>query len=318
MDIVNPKTNLPMTIVGSVYRDAAGGSFPIIGGVPRFTEIDNYAENFGVQWNKFARTQLDHDSLSLSRDRLFAETNWDFASIDGQAVLEVGSGAGRFTKAFLENSRAELWSVDYSDAVSANWESNKHIAPGRFHLFQASIYDLPFSDNSFDKVFCLGVLQHTPSFSGSLKALIDKAKVGGEIVVDFYPIKGWYTKLHAKYIFRPLTKRLSHHALMSLIDKTIDFWMFLYLALTKSRLHVATRFLPICDIRGTLPKSLSKAELREWIFLDTFDMFSPEYDNPQRISDVVEMFEGHGAKVTFAGYVPYASFKAAVVRGVKL
>ena len=62
---------------------------------------------------------------------------------------------------------------------------------------------------AFDKVFCFGVLQHTPDFQSSVKALISKTKPGGEVVVDFYPIKGWWTKVHAKYIFRPWTKRMS-------------------------------------------------------------------------------------------------------------
>ena len=55
--------------------------------------------------------------------------------------------------------------------------------PERFHLFQASIYEMPFPDNSFHKVFCLGVLQHTPDFEQSIQSLVQKAKTGGEIVV---------------------------------------------------------------------------------------------------------------------------------------
>jgi len=42
---------------------------------------------------------------------------------------------------------------------------------------------MPFPNNSFDKVFCFGVLQHTPDFDASIKVLIEKAKPGGEIVV---------------------------------------------------------------------------------------------------------------------------------------
>ena len=73
---------------------------------------------------------------------------------------------------------------------------------------------MPFPDGSFDKVFCLGVLQHTPDFEASVRALVVKARPGGEIVVDFYPIRGWWTKLNAKYLLRPLTKRMSHDRLL--------------------------------------------------------------------------------------------------------
>jgi ubiquinone/menaquinone biosynthesis C-methylase UbiE len=120
----------------------------------------------------------------------------------GKRGAGVGMGDGRFSKVVLENTKGTLYSVDYSDAVTANFRNNGDIAPDRFNLFQASIYEMPFHDNSFDKVFCFGVLQHTPDFDASVKALIKKAKPGGEIVVDFYPIKGWWTKIHAKYLLR--------------------------------------------------------------------------------------------------------------------
>ena len=82
---------------------------------------------------------------------------------------------------------------------------------------------------------------------------------------------------------------------------------------------IFNRFLPVCDIRGTLPHNLSKEELREWVVLDTFDMFSPEHDHPQRISTVRKWFEESGMKVTFADYVIFGKekFSAAVVKGIK-
>jgi hypothetical protein len=74
----------------------------------------------------------------------------------------------------------------------------------------------------------------------------------------------------------------------------------------------------MCDINRTLPGDLSKEDLREWVILDTFDMFSPAYDNPQRISTVKKWMQEAGADVTFADFVTYANnIKAAVVKGVK-
>ena len=176
---------------------------------------------------------------------------------------------------------------------------------------------MPFPDNSFDKVFCLGVLQHTPNFEDSVSALISKAKPGGEIVVDFYPINGWWTKINAKYMLRPAFKRFDHNRLMQMVEANIGWLMKAEALLHNLRLGVLARFLPIVDIKGTLPKYLSEAEQREWAILDTFDMFSPEYDNPQRINNVASMFERNGADVTFAGFEHFEGFSAAVVRGIK-
>ena len=178
---------------------------------------------------------------------------------------------------------------------------------------------MPFPDHSFDKVFCFGVLQHTPDFKQSVKALVDKTKPGGELVVDFYPVRGWWTKVHAKYIFRPITKRMSHEKLLRRIEKNAGWLMKLYFFFDKIGIGKLTnRFLPIVDIKGTLPTGLSKAELREWVILDTFDMFSPEHDHPQKITTIEKWFREFGMNVTFAGFTRFGShFSAATVKGFK-
>ena len=319
VELINPRNKQPLQRVGADFFDLSGNKFPLVKGVLRISDADNYTDSFGLQWNKFDKTQLDREEVghTVSRQRFFAETHWDTQDLTGKNILEVGSGAGRFSQVVLSSTSATLYSIDYSDAVTANFKNNGSIAVNRFHLFQASIYEMPFPDDSFDKVFCLGVLQHTPNFSESIKALISKAKPGGEIVVDFYPIKGWWTKINAKYLLRPVFKSLDHSKLMQKIEANIDWLMKAEALLHRVGLGVLARFLPLVDINGTLPKYLSKVEKREWAILDTFDMFSPEYDNPQRIDDVADMFERHGAEVTFAGFEYFEGSSAAVVRGIK-
>lgn len=318
--LINPTNNKPLTKEGTEYKDSDGNIFPVINGVPRFVSADNYTNSFGFQWNKFQKTQIDREAKnsSFSKERFFVATEWDKEDLTGKNVLEVGSGAGRFTQIVLDFTKANLYSIDYSDAVSANYRNNAHHGD-RLHLFQASIYEMPFPDNSFDKVFCFGVLQHTPDFKKSVKNLVDKAKPGGEIAVDFYPIKGWYTKINAKYMLRPWTKKMSHEKLLNKIDGNADRLIKTYKVIDKMGLAmIGHRFLPMCDINRTLPANLSKEELREWVVLDTFDMFSPAYDNPQKISTVKKWMEECGVNVTQAGFLTYANnLKVAVVRGIK-
>lgn len=285
----------------------------LVRGIARFSPEENYASTFGFQWNLFDRTQLDSGVVRQSSERLFAETGWTPEGLDGLDILEVGSGAGRFSRVILEQTRANLYSVDYSEAVEANWKNNGAIAPDRFHLCQASIYELPFPEGSFDKVLCLGVLQHTPDFEASVKALVAMAKPGGEVVVDFYPVRGWWTKVHAKYLLRPIARRIPAPALMRLITRNVGWLLRLSNALRKAGLGVLTRFLPIVDT-STFPHGLTKEQTREWAILDTFDQYSPQYDNPQRVEDVAAMFRRAGAEVTFAGRLPIGTGHASVVR----
>jgi hypothetical protein len=58
-------------------------------------------------------------------------------------------------------------------------------------------------------------------------------------------------------------------------------------------------------------------QLKDLCVLDTFDMFSPEYDQPQKISTVAEWFKKYNMKDIWAGEIIYDNGKAAVVKGIK-
>ncbi len=320
MKIINPYNGNLLRLDNNSLIDEFGAAvFPKINGVFRIVKQDNYANNFGFQWNKFQQTQIDQEKNNslTSKIRFFAETNWNASSLKGLDLLEVGCGAGRFSQVVMSNTKANLYSIDLSNAVEANYRNNKKYKD-RIKIFQASIYEMPFENHSFDKVFCLGVLQHTPNFKKSIKSLADKVKDGGELVVDFYPVSGWWTKINAKYILRPWLKKIEHKKLLSLIEKNVDWLIVFYFFNQKVGLgKLFNRFLPIPDISSTIPENLSSDELRNWVILDTFDMFSPEYDNPQTIEQVKKWVEGAGLQVTFADYVYYENSRAAVIRAVK-
>lgn len=317
IQLINPVTNhfLSFTNQGLMENDKL--VFPKKKGAYRIVRDDNYTKNFGYQWNVFAGTQVDKESkLAISKTRFFAETNWDKEDLTGKNVLEVGSGAGRFTQIILDHTKANLYSLDYSNAVEANYNNNG--PHERLQLFQASIYEMPFAKAQFDKVICLGVLQHTPDFEKSIKALIEMAKPGAEVMVDFYGINGWWTKLQAKYLFRPFTKKMNHQKLLATIHHNIDWMIKASMFFSKIGLgKLINRFLPICDIAGTMPKNLPYKKLRELCVLDTFDMFSPEYDNPQTIATVENWFKKYGMENVKGEKVIYENCMAFVVKGTK-
>lgn len=330
IDIINPYNRQKLKLnteenEQKILEDEESNQFEWKKGAFRFVKGDNYTENFGFQWNKFTKTQIDTFSESKqSTERFFAVTGWDKQDLTGVNILEVGSGAGRFSEVVLKNTNANLYSVDYSNAVEANFKNNNHYnqegKEPRFHLFQASIYELPFKPESFDKVFCFGVLQHTPDVKKSVQCLIDMVKPKGEVIVDFYPIKGWWTKIHAKYIFRPYTKKMTHEKLLRWIENNAGWMIKVTRFFDKIGIgKITNRFFPICDIKNTLPyQQLSKQELKEWVILDTFDMFSPEYDQPQKLSTVQKWFQEMGMKDVEAKFIRYGNGnEVACVRGIK-
>ncbi|MBL0357653.1 MAG: class I SAM-dependent methyltransferase [Chitinophagaceae bacterium] len=317
IQLVNPFNKNLLSLAAEGLMENCALIFPKKNGAYRIVSDDNYTGNFGYQWNKYAGTQVDKASkLQISKTRFFAETNWDKEDLAGKNILEVGSGAGRFTQILLDHTNANVYSVDYSNAVEANFQNN---GPNdRLNLFQASIYEMPFAKAQFDKVLCLGVLQHTPNFEQSVKALIEMVKPGGELVVDFYGINGFWTKLHAKYMYRPFTKNMTHEKLNSLIESNIDWMIKTNLFFSKIGLgKIMNRFIPVCDIEGTLPTNIPYKQLRELCVLDTFDMYSPEYDNPKRIKTVADWFKKFGMEDVWGGKIQYDNCVASVVKGIK-
>jgi SAM-dependent methyltransferase len=319
IEIINPYNKKILTLKGKSLEDDAGNLFPLSAGAYRFVNDDNYTENFGFQWNKFQKTQIDRfqNISKQSQERFFAVTNWDHEDLTNKNILEVGSGAGRFTQVVLSKTAANLYSVDYSNAVEANFRNNG--PNSRLQLFQASIYELPFSPGQFDKVFCFGVLQHTPDFKKSVQCLTNMVRPGGELIVDFYPIRGWHTKVHAKYLLRRVTKKMDHQKLLERIDSSANSLISAYRFFDRLGIGKLTnRFLPICDINGTIPKQLDEATLREWVVLDTFDMFSPAYDHPQRLKDVEKWFNEFGMKSVRGQVTKYGDGnEVTAVRGKK-
>lgn len=189
---------------GSLDCVACGKSYPIIRGIPRFVGNGNYTQSFGYQWNKFSKTQLDeYLGIPLSEVRFADETKWP-RSLKGQLVLEAGSGMGRFTRCAAETG-AEVFSFDYSMAIEANYNNNKQLA--NVHFLQADICRPPFPRGAFDKVFCFGVLQHTPDPKKSFYSLLSLVKQNGDFVADVYR-KSWKTIFWGQYYLRVITKRI--------------------------------------------------------------------------------------------------------------
>ncbi|MDD5290961.1 MAG: methyltransferase domain-containing protein [Patescibacteria group bacterium] len=71
-------------------------------------------------------------------------------------VLDIGCGPGVFSK-ILARQGFKIYGVDFSPGVIKVAERKSENLNINYQV--ASIYNLPFTDNYFDKIICLGVLQ---------------------------------------------------------------------------------------------------------------------------------------------------------------
>jgi SAM-dependent methyltransferase len=277
--------------------------YPIREFIPRFVPESNYADNFGMQWNRFRQTQLDsYSGHPISAQRFWKATGWKPEALAGQWVLDVGCGAGRFAEVALQ-AGAKVIALDYSSAVDACY-ANLQQHPD-LHVVQGDIYALPFRKQAFPWVYSLGVLQHTPDVAKAFAAVPLMVAGGGRLCVDFYQ-KSWKNALLPKYWLRPMTKRMAKTWLFDVLESLTP--KLLPLSRMLGRIPVVggglKRLVPIANYDGILP--LSESQHLEWSLLDTFDMLAPAYDQPQTPETVRRWLESAGLdqiEILLAGHL---------------
>jgi len=205
------------------------------------------------------------------------------ADLHGQCVLEAGSGAGRFSEV-LAASGADLVTFDYSSAVDANARNQ---APSRqLHFFQGDIFNIPLSEASFDKVVCLGVVQHTPDPQAAFRSLAKYVRPGGELVIDAYT-RNFVTLLQWKYLLRPITRRMRKETPYRIIEVVAPPLVPVARLLRRIAGRFGARFVPIVEYSHL---RLSPELNVQWAIPDTFDMYSPAHDHPQSLKSVRRWF----------------------------
>jgi SAM-dependent methyltransferase len=262
-------------IEGRLTCTSCRQEYPVIAGVPRFVPRENYASGFGLEWTKHARTQYDsYSGIPVSEQRFFGQTGWP-KDLTGEVLLEVGSGSGRFTEQAAQTG-ATVVSLDYSYAVDANFASNG--SRNNVLIVQADVFAMPFRPQTFDRVFCFGMLQHTPSPSRAFAALPSVIKPGGALCADIYKVSFWRTVAQTKYWVRPFTRRMNPDRLYARVQRWVNFmWPLANIIRRLPKGYAINWRLLVADYSFL---GLQGKMLKEWSYLDTFDMLAPRFDRP--------------------------------------
>jgi 2-polyprenyl-3-methyl-5-hydroxy-6-metoxy-1,4-benzoquinol methylase len=257
--------------------------FPRVNGIVRFVPAQSYADSFGYEWEKHARTQLDRDGISESEKALRERTGLLPQEIAGKLVLDVGCGMGRFAEV-ASRWGARVVGVDLSNAAEVahqNLSSRPSVT-----FFQADVFSLPFATEAFDYIYSLGVLHHTPDCEKAFKILPGLLKPGGTIAIWLYSgYNKWY---RFSDVYRTLTHRLPAPWLHTLCHAAVPLYY----------VHQGLRRLPIVGrpssglLHHVLPVSMHPdPDVR---VLDTFDWYSPKYQSKHTYEEVFRWFESCG------------------------
>lgn len=102
---------------------------------------------------------------------------------DGDKVLEAGCGDGLILLSLLRLFKIDGYGVDFSEEAKKRAEALMKEEGNHFNYDLANINELPYEENSFDKIICLGVIEHFKDQEKCLKELYRVLKPGGHVIM---------------------------------------------------------------------------------------------------------------------------------------
>lgn len=125
----------------------------------------------------------------------------------GKRVLDAGCGGGRGSILAVRNGALHVDAVDISSTNTQTTARVLELSGGSFVVHLSSLADLAFGDDSFDVVWCNGVLMHTAEPSQTLSEIIRVLKPGGRAWIYVYGCGGVYWRTIAVFrrVFAPLS-----------------------------------------------------------------------------------------------------------------
>ena len=281
----------------SIYYFDGVNKIPIIKKIPRFVrrKID-YAEMWGKQWSIYQRTQFDSfTKTNLSKSRLEHILGFSVERLKHKNVLEIGAGAGRFTEILLK-SKANVHVIDATKAVEYNYKNNKKVGV-KFKIAQADLYNIPYKNNSFDYVICIGVLQHTPDTLRSLKSIWAKVKKGGYLIADHYQFTlGYYFSF--LWILRFFLKKIPTNSTIKITKLIVKLFFPILWAFKDHKIlfRLLRKIFPL-GFNYFDRKDLSKKLHYQWTELDTHDALTDNYKRLLTKKSFSKMLNQLGGKV---------------------
>lgn len=266
-----------LEIINGILKCEYGCEYPIIGGIPRFVKKEEYTESFGFEWRKHKRIYMSDERQSGIWKLFKKKTGLSEDEIKERMFLDVGIGTGGYAKAVIQRG-GKVVGIDMSLAVESAYENIGNHPD--CHIIQADLFKLPFKNETFDGIYSIGVLHHTPNCKNAFLSLIPYLKKGGVISIWVYPVV-YGLKVSLGERLRKVTTKMPKRLLYYLCAIAVPYY-FLYKVPIVGK--IVDKFMP----------PISKEPYWEDRILDTFDWYSAKYQSKHTYPEVYRWFKKAG------------------------
>jgi len=118
----------------------------------------------------------------------------DLASVEGQAVLELGFGNGSLLYHMGSYSPARLAGIELGDTLEQTRRNLRHLPAGMLELHRGDLTTAQL--DQFDLVYCIGVLHHLREPRAGFDAVIRHTRPGGRFHCWVYAEEGNGVVIH--------------------------------------------------------------------------------------------------------------------------
>jgi ubiquinone/menaquinone biosynthesis C-methylase UbiE len=180
---------------------------------------------YGKFWKKFSHKEnIDAKKYIIERFSNFKSFNNDF--FKNKKIIDVGCGGGRYTNALRLLKAKQVVGVDFGDDGLLTAKKNYNFKNISFQ--KQNVLNLKFKKNTFDIVFCNGVLHHTSDFKKGIKELHRICNPGGYIFLYLYGTKGlfWTARRQMNRFMKAIPQQYSQQVL-DLIGMPFNRFIFM-------------------------------------------------------------------------------------------
>lgn len=116
---------------------------------------------------------------------------------ENDKILDVGCGSGNLVKQLEQKTNLTVCGMDYSPEMVAAAKNNnaKSIQNNKVEIIEASVSNIPYDENTFDKITVFETINFWPGIENDLKEVYRTLKGGGKLfIMNRLPQEGskWY------------------------------------------------------------------------------------------------------------------------------